>query len=113
MTILTAPLEDQICLDFGDLLTTVMSLAHSLYETKAGNKKIADIVTWNDQVVSIKLGEYSKNDPSIITGEGPGRILPVEKIERALCDLLDNGIPFKTDSGIGDEVLCLEFEISD
>ncbi len=113
MTILTTPLEDQICLDFGDLLTTVMSLAHSLYETKAGNKKIADIVTWNDQVVSIKLGEYPKNDPSIITGEGPDRILPVEKIERALCDLLDNGIPFKTDSGTGDEVLCLEFEISD
>lgn len=113
MTILTAPLEDQICLDFEDLLKTVIDLAHTLYESKAGNKKIADIVIWNDQVISIKFGEYSSNDQSIIIGEGPDRILPVEKIERALCDLLDNGVPFKTDSGTDEEVLCLEFEIND
>lgn len=113
MTILTAPLEDQICLDFEDLLKTVIDLTHTLYKSQAGNKKIADIIIWNNQVISIKFGEYSSNDPSIITGEGPERILPVKKIERALCDILENGVPFKTDSGTGDEVLCLEFEIND
>ncbi len=110
----TAPIEDQIAMDFEDLLNTVMGLVHSSYETRIkSERKLTDIIIWNDQVMTVKFADYNKKDPSIIKGEGPERVIPVKKIEEALCDLLDNGVPFKTDSGTGDKVMCLEFEIND
>ncbi len=108
------PMEDKIALDFDELLTEILYLCNGVYENYvSGSKKVVDIMIWNDQVVTVNFGEWSKKDPSIINGEGPQRIISAKNITRAICDLVDNGVPFKTDSGTGDEVLCLEFEIND
>ena len=105
-------MKDIVALSFSDLVDEVTKICHSLFEnTVPGSKKVADIIYFDDRIVKVIFGEYHKDDPSIIKGEGESRIISRSKIREALEDLLDNGVPFKTDSGTDEKVVCLQFDI--
>lgn len=96
-------------------LLTDLTLMHLYLRPSEKGPIVAKLKLWDGRKVVISYYDYDnpRKLPFTDGGTGVDRTLKETDIETDVDELLSKGTPFATDTGTSDDVLCLQYEISE